>query len=245
MKKLPVALQLWSVRDDLAADFVGTINEVARIGYAGVELSGYGKLGAAAGKSALTAAGLRVAGLHVSASALRTEPERVLQEALLMETRHVVVSWWPPELFVSASAAESIGEELNQFGARLRAHGLQLSYHNHAHELKLFDGRPALDWILAAAEPRNLALELDVYWAHVGSVPPETLLRRHGDRVKLVHLKDETELGRGPVNFQPVFAAIDEIDSAEWLIVEQEKYHFSPLKSAEVCFEQMKHWGRA
>ena len=64
-------------------------------------------------------------------------------------------------------------------------------------------------------------------------------------RVPLVHLKDETELGSGPVDFAAIFAAMDEIGAAEWQIVEQEKYNFPPLESARRCFAQLRAWGRA
>lgn len=240
----PIALQLWSLKDDVARDFAGTVARVAEIGYTGVELAGYGNLDARGVRSALDAAGLKVAGMHVIAPVLRAEPERVLQEALLLGTKHITVPWWPPELFVSAAMAEKIGEELNAFGARVRAHGIQLSYHHHAHELQRFNGRTALDLILGAAEPRNLAGEFDVYWLQVGGVDPVRALRDYGARVKLVHLKDETELGSGPVNFDAVFAALDEIGSVDWQIVEQERFNHEPLESVRRCYEQLRAWGR-
>ena len=244
MKPIPIALQLWSVREDIARDFAGTVAEVARIGYAGVEGAGYGNLTAAEARSALASAGLRVAGLHAPIDALRADPDRVVAEARLLGTRHVVVPWWPPESFVSAAAVEKIGEELNEAGARLRASGLQLSYHNHAGEMRRFDGRTVFDWLLGASEPRNVTAEVDVYWVQFGGGDPARFLRDHGARVKLVHLKDETELGRGPVDFAGVFRAIDDIGAVDWLIVEQEQYHHAPLASVRLDFEQMRRWGR-
>ncbi|HVU22479.1 MAG TPA: sugar phosphate isomerase/epimerase [Opitutus sp.] len=242
---MPVALQLWSVRDDLKRDFGGTVREIARLGYAGVELAGYGNLDAAGAQAALASARLAVAGMHVGIAALRSDPDRVVAEARLFGTRHVIVPWWPAEEFVSRAAVEKIAEELNEIGARLRASGLQLSYHNHAGEFKLLEDRPVFDWLLGAAEPRNLTGELDVYWAHVAGYAPEKFLRDHGARVKLVHLKDEAEIGGGPVDFAAVFAAIDSIHAAEWLIVEQEKFTRPPLESVRLCLEQLRRWGRA
>jgi sugar phosphate isomerase/epimerase len=245
MKKIPLSLQLWSLRDDMRADFARTVGEVAKIGYEGVELAGYGNLDVTGVHAALTAAGLKVSGMHVGIGAIRSEPEKVIGDALLLGARHVTVPWWSPALFVSPAAAEQVGEELNAIGARFRAHGLQLSYHNHAGEFKLLDGRPAFDWILGAAEPRNLAAQVDVYWVQVGGYSPEKFLREQGARVPLVHLKDETELGLGPVDFDAVFAAVESVGAAEWYIVEQEKYNHPPLESIRRCFEQLKKWGKA
>lgn len=226
-------------------DFAGTVAEVARIGYAGVELAGFGTLTAREAKDALGAAGLRVAGMHVMIDALRNDPDKVVAEARLFGTHHVVIPWWPPQAFVSSAAVEKIAEELNEVGARLRASGLQLSYHNHAAEFATFGERPVFDWLLGAAEPRNLSAEVDVYWVQVGGGSPAKFLRDQGARVKLVHLKDETELGGGPVDFAEVFKAIDCIGSVEWLIVEQEKYNHPPLTAVRLCFEQLRRWDRA
>ena len=106
----------------------------------------------------------------------------------------------------------------------LREHGLRFSFHNHAVEMALHEGRTVFDWMLGAAQPRNLSAEPDVYWIHVGGQSPGKFLRAHGARCPLVHLKDETELGLGPVDFSAVFAATESIGAAEWYVVEQEKY---------------------
>jgi len=245
MKNIPVALQLYSVREDTRADFARTVAEVAKIGYRGVELAGYGNLDAARAKAALDSAGLEVAGMHAGIDALRRGLNDVVGDALLFGTRHVVCSWLPPALYVSAAAAQQIGEELNAIGSALRAFGLRFSFHNHAAEFKLIEGRPVFSWMLGAAEPRNLGAELDVYWAHVGGYPPARFLRDQGERVRLVHLKDEKELGLGPVNFADVFHALESIRTAEWYIVEQEEYSHAPLESMRRCFEQLKAWGKA
>jgi sugar phosphate isomerase/epimerase len=245
MKKIPVALQLWSVREDMKRDFAATVAEVAAIGYAGVELAGYGNLDAKGAKAALDAAGLKVAGMHVSYPTLSGDFTSVVSDALLFGTKHVVCSWWPPAHFVSAAACEQIGAQLDKVGAMLRPFGIRFGYHNHDHEFRLFDGRPAFDWILGASEPRNVFAEVDVFWVqHAGYSPPK-FIRDQGARIPLIHLKDSRELGTGPVNFEEIFAATDSVGAAEWFIVEQEEYNHVPIKSVRLCHEQLKAWGRA
>jgi sugar phosphate isomerase/epimerase len=244
-KKTPVALQLWSVRDDMKRDFAATVAAVAEIGYDGVELAGYGNLDAKGAKAAIDAAGLRVAGMHVSFPSVATDPTAVIGDALLLGAEHVACSWWPPAHFVSAVACEQIGEQLGRVGETLRGFGIRFGFHNHDSEFKIFDGRPAFDWILGAAEPRNLFAELDVYWVHHAGYKPAKFIRDHGSRIPLVHLKDAKELGKGPVDFDEIFAATDAVGAVEWFIVEQEEYSHAPIKSVRLCHEQMKAWGRA
>jgi sugar phosphate isomerase/epimerase len=245
MAKTPVALQLWSVREDAKRDFAATAAAVAEMGYDGVELAGYGNLDAKGAKSALDAAGLRVAGMHVGYASLRSDPKAVVADALILGARHVVCPSWPKEDFGSASACESIGEQLGQVGAALRPFGIRFGFHNHNVEFSIFEGRPAFDWILGATEPRNLFAELDVFWAQHAGYSPAKFIRAHGSRIPLLHLKDEKELGKGPVNFEEVFAATDSVGAVEWFIVEQEKYNYAPIKSVRLCLEQLEAWGRA
>ncbi|MET0262900.1 MAG: sugar phosphate isomerase/epimerase [Rariglobus sp.] len=245
MKKIPVSLQLWSLRDLTKTDFAGTMAEVAKIGYTGVETAGYGNLNVADAAKAIAAAGLKVSGQHVSLDALRNTPNQVISDALLLGTKHIICPWYPKDLLNTAAACQALGEELNAIGARLRAHGLEFHYHNHDFELKVVEGRRAFDWILDAAAPRNLLCEADVFWVHAGGKNPGEFIREQGRRIKLLHLKDEKEIGGGPVNFPEVFTAAESIGSVEWYVVEVEKYNHAPLESVRLSFEQLKTWGKA
>jgi sugar phosphate isomerase/epimerase len=244
MKKCPLALQLYSLREATKQDFAATVRAVSKIGYPGVELAGYGNLDAKAAKVALDAAGLQVAGLHVGIGDLRTDLNAVINEALLFGTRHVICASWPAIQFTSAGACQSIGEQLGSIGSNLRAYGLQFSFHNHGAELAVIDGRTVLDWMLSAAAPRDLTVEIDVHWVHQGGQSPAQMLRTLGTRCPLVHLKDDTELGLGPVNFAEVFDAIDSIGAIEWCVVEQETFLHAPLESIRLGYEQLQRWNR-
>lgn len=245
MKKIPVGLQLWSLHADCSRDFAATVAAVAEMGYSGVELAGYGNLDAKGVKAATMAAGLQIAGMHVRPESLLQNLHAIIDDALTLGTHEVVCAWWPPGRFVSAVACQELGEQLNRIGASLRAFGLRFSYHNHGDELKSVEGRPVFDWILRASEPRNLAAEVDVYWANFAGVSPAQYLRSVGSRCHLVHLKDESEIGRGPVKFSEVFAAVDAVGAAEWLIVEVDHHSVTPLESVRQSLEQLRQWGRA
>jgi sugar phosphate isomerase/epimerase len=245
MKKIPVSLQLWSLRDLTQTDFAGTVAEVAKIGYTGVETAGYGNLDASAAAKAIAAVGLKVSGQHVGIGALRSDLSKVAAEAHIVGTRNVICPYYQRELFNSGASCSQIGEELNEIGARLRGFGLQFHYHNHAFELDPVDGRRGFDWLLDAASPRNLLCQADVFWVHAGGKNPGEFIREQGRRITLLHLKDEKEIGGGPVNFTEVFSAAESIGSVEWYVVEVEQYNFAPLESVRRSLEQLKAWGKA
>ena len=241
---IPVALQLYSVREETQQDFARTVAAVAEMGYTGVELAGYGNLDARRASLALKDAGLLTASMHVGRDALRKHFRQVVDEAFLLGTSHVVCPFWPAEEFVSVGAVEQIGRELATFGERLREEALLFSFHNHASEFRPLEGRAIFSWMLGAVPPCNLSAELDVYWAHTANYAPERFLYEQGERVRLLHLKDEKVLGRGPVNFDSLFTAAEKIGSVEWYIVEQEVFDEPPLVSVRHGLEQLRRWGK-
>ncbi len=235
-----IALQLYSLREEIKADFTRTVDEVAQLGYTGVELVSYGNLDAASANTALRNAGLAVAGMHALRERLRHEFNRVVDEALLLGATEIVCPWWPPEEFITVGVVEQIGRELDEIGSRLHEHGLLLSYHNHRAECRRLEGRPILSWLMGAAAPRNLGLELDVYWAHVGEYEPSKFLYEQGDRVRLLHMKDEKVIGDGPVSFDVILEAVEKIGSVEWYIVEQETFDEAPITSVKRSLERLQ-----
>ncbi|RME70809.1 MAG: sugar phosphate isomerase/epimerase [Verrucomicrobia bacterium] len=245
MSQTPVALQLWSVREETARDFAATVQAVARMGYAGVETAGFGNLTSADAARAIADAGLQCAGMHVGIKTLRGDIDQVINDALAFGTKNIICPSWPRQQYLSGAACQQIGEELNRIGAHLRRFGLRFHFHNHDAELAIVDGRRVLDWILDAAEPRNLGCEADVYWLHKGGKAPAEFIREQGRRITLVHLKDEKEIGLGPVDFPPVFEALDAIGAVEWHVVEVEHYNHPPLESVQRSLEQLRAWGRA
>lgn len=245
MSKIPVSVQLWSVRDHVKNDFAGTVAALAKFGYQGVETAGYGNLNVNDAAAAIKGAGLQVSGMHVGFDALRTAPNTVISDALVLGSKNVVVSSFPKALLGTPAACAALGEELACFGRRLAAHGIQLHYHNHDFEFVKVEGRAVLERVLDAAAPAHLLCETDVYWVKVGGDDPASFIRRQGRRIRLVHLKDEKELGTGPVDFPSVFAALDSVGAVEWQVVEVEKYNHDPLESVRLSLEQLKKWGRA
>ncbi|MCF3650863.1 sugar phosphate isomerase/epimerase family protein [Synoicihabitans lomoniglobus] len=240
-----LSLQLYSLRDKTKEDFAATVSAVAQMGYAGVETAGFGNLDAAAGSAAIRDAGLEVSGMHVGIHLLRGEFNRVVDEALLCGTKNIICPFWPKAHFRTADACRRIGRDLNEIGARLRGLGFQFHYHNHDGEIALVEGRRVFDWMLDAAAPENLGCQADVYWVHVGGKDPAEFIREQGRRITLLHIKDEKEIGSGPVDFPAVFAAAESVDAAEWYVIEVEKYNHDPLESVRLSLEQMRTWGKA
>ena len=223
----PPALQLYTVREQLAADRAGVLNRVAGFGYTAVEP--FGILEDPAGLAAdLAAAGLAVCSVHATPAGEQAGPVAAAAAALGADT--VIVPYLPPGRFADLDGVRSVAAELNAMAARLADNGLRLGYHNHDHELAPVRGgpgaTPALE-VLAERLAPSVLLEVDTYWAAVGGQDVPALLRRLGGRVGYLHVKDGpvtkdgpmTAVGSGRMPIAEILAAAP----AAWRVVELDR----------------------
>lgn len=250
--RIPVALQLYTVREEAAKDWLGTLRRVAAMGYPAVELAGTGGLSAQDLRKALDDLGLRCSGSHIGLGELEGDLQGVLDYNLAIGNRYVVVPALPGNLRRSEAAYRDAARRLNAIGAACRERGLTLAYHNHNFEFQRFGGRLALDILYDETDPALVKGELDVFWVVHAGADPVAWLRDHPGRCPLVHLKDMApgpertfaEVGEGIIDFQPIFAAA-KATGAEWYVVEQDTCRRPSLESAELSLRHLQEWGIA
>jgi sugar phosphate isomerase/epimerase len=248
MATTPVALQLYTVRDETARDFAGTVRQVAEIGYPGVEFAGYGGLDAAAMKSLLDETGLQAASSHVGLDRLEADLDGEIEYCLAIGCSYLVLPWLAMDQR-SPEQLRALAPRLNEFGRRCHERGLTFGYHNHDFEFASSDGQYLLDMLLDATDPALVALELDGYWAAYAGVDPAAYLRKRRGRVPLVHLKDMaadrtfTEVGDGTLDLPAIFAAAEE-GGARWYIVENDRPAMPSLQSARRSLENLRQMGK-
>ncbi|MGQ9731549.1 MAG: sugar phosphate isomerase/epimerase family protein [Candidatus Zipacnadales bacterium] len=253
MHKIPVALQLYTVRDMTEKDFSGTVKQVAEIGYAGVEIAGHtGGMSPAELKTFLEDLGLGLAGSHIGLDQLENNLAQVIEDNLTLGNPWVVCPWMPEERRQTAEGWRTVAAELSEIGAKLKGAGLQLCYHNHSFEFQRFNGETGFDIFYAAADPECVKAQIDTYWVQHGGEDPAATIRRFAGRVPLVHLKDMTpgdnptftEVGNGILDFPAIFEA-SEAAGVQWYSVEQDICAGPSLESARQSLENLKRWGVA
>ena len=214
-----LSVQLYSIRDAVAADLPGALARLAEIGFTRVEpfdLSDPERL-----RDALAGAGLTAPSAHA-----RLDDERIFEAAATVGVETLIQPFTPPERWTSAAGVDGVAEELAAAAEAAGRHGLRVGYHNHQWELATrIEGRSALERL-----PPEVVLELDTYWAGVGGEDVPDLLARLGDRVRLLHLKDgpisedtsaQLPLGSGAM---PVAAVLEAATAAELAVLEFDDY---------------------
>lgn len=223
--RAPIAVQLYSLREEAGRDFAGVIERVGRIGYAGVELASLHGMAPAELRRRIADAGLEIASAHVQAP--RGEAAaRVLDEQDALGNRTLVVPFAAPDRFKTVDGIRAVAAELNESHANARARGMSLGYHNHFWEFEIaHGGKCAHELLFAELEPEIFA-EIDTYWARVGGRDPAKVVAELGPRARLLHLKDGpadgykspmTAVGEGTLDFPAIVAASDAV---KWHIVE-------------------------
>jgi sugar phosphate isomerase/epimerase len=206
----------------MITDRKAVLAQVAAFGYGAVEP--FNILSDTDGVRAdMAAAGLIACSVHATPSG--EQGEAVASAARTLGADTIIVPHVPPARFADADSVRDLARELNEFAAWTADHGLRLGYHNHDFELaSVLDGRPALE-VLADQLDDSVVLEVDTYWAAVGGQDVPSLLRRLGERVGYLHVKDgpvtkddpNTAVGAGRMPVAEVLAASP---SAQWHVVE-------------------------
>lgn len=252
MSSVPVALQLYTVRDEMSKDFQGTVRKVAQMGYAGVELAGTGGLEPQQMTDLLADNNLKPAGSHISLALFEGELDQVIAYNLAIGNKYLGVPALPNDMR-NPSGFRRAAAFMNDIGREIRDAGLALYYHNHAFEFEVMDGVRGIDILYGETDPDLVKLESDVYWVHYAGEDPAALIRAYAGRFPLVHLKDMVssgdertfaEVGEGLIDFAPIFAA-SEAQGVEWYIVEQDRWSRPSLESARLSLDNLRKWGKA
>ncbi len=247
MSNLPIAAQMYTVRDASAQDFPGTLKRVAELGFSGVELAGTFNMDTAALAQLLSDLELRCVSAHVPLSDLKYRLQQQIETYRALGATYLVCPWLAPDERGDEITYRELAKLLNRVGAECRANGLQLCYHHHDFELRKFASGSALDILLQETSPENLQLEADTYWLKYGGENPAAYISKWVGRVPLLHLKDMTrtspptfaEVGSGTLDWASIFKAA-ETGRTQWYIIEQDICPGDPFDSLRTSLENLQ-----
>jgi sugar phosphate isomerase/epimerase len=235
-----VGVQLYSLRDDARRDLERTLADIAAIGYRDVEMLGsFNNFGVppARLRQILDRNGLRAPSTHVSGNAL-DDLERQVEDAQTLGHQYIIVASLPISGRPTLDDYRRWADRLNESGQRALRRGVRIGFHNHANDHTPIDGTVPYDLLVERTDPSVVRLQLDTGNTAMAGRDPLEYLKRYGARYWLFHIKDvprlgatnDTELGKGVIDFRRLLASIDDIDE-KLLFVEQETYPGAPLES--------------
>jgi sugar phosphate isomerase/epimerase len=248
-KKIPIALQLYSLRDIIGKDVPGTLAAVAKMGYQGVEFAGYCGKKAEDLRKILDSCGLKCCGTHTGIDTLlgdnlkaTVELNRTLGNAFL------IVPWLGDKYMASAQAVQGTAKLLTELAAKVKPEGMHVGYHSHGGDFRKIDGETCWDRLFSSAGP-DVVMQLDVGNCLGGGGDPLAVLKKFPGRCLTIHIKEHggkqgAPIGEGTVPWKELFRICETTAGTQWYIVEQEAYASPPMDSVKQCLENLRKMGK-
>src|SRR5690606_14050624 len=253
MKRMNIGVQLYTLRDQLAEVFEGTLRHVAGLGYEGVEFFHYCDIPAARNKDLLVELGLVAIGCLIQ---LRSDYVYYQDETDYYITSIVsnnAIRPWLTEELRSVEAWQQHLVDLAAIGKACTEQGIELMYHNHDFEFSTrIDGQMVFEALFERVPAEDLKVEMDIGWVQFSGIDPVAYIQKYAGRLPLLHLKDylkesrdpektidTVELGEGDLPLEAIVKAASDAD-VEWIIVEQDSCTNPPLESVATSMNWLK-----
>ncbi len=258
MARIPIALELYSVRNELAADPPGTLKKVAEMGYQGVEFAGEPVGTPGEIKEWLEAAGLVCCGWHTAFQ--RVQPEALAETIALNKAignSRIIIPGLPGRYTGTKQGWLEAAEFFNELAEKLSAEGMKTGYHNHRVEFQRIHGE--IPWVILGENTRDdVILQIDTGNAYSGGGDPLDMLRRFPGRAETVHLKPysqkqgkadpsagyRTMIGEDDTPWEAIFEVCESSGGTQWYIVEYESDLYPPLTGVERCLAALRAMGK-
>jgi len=252
MKTLPVAFQLYSIREEANDDFIKAIQELKKMGYEGVELAGLYGYSPEQIRDILKEIGLVPISAHVPYEAFLEDLQGTIESYALIGCRYVAIPYLTEGNRYGTENFKEFMEQIPVIARACNEAGLGLLYHNHDFEFqKTAEGEYILDYMYRLQPKELLKVELDTCWAKYSGVDPVGYLGKYDKRCPVIHVKDYN--GAEPFEFRPLGYGVQNIPAileqavavgCEWIIAEQDGHtEHTGLEDARLSKEYLKTLG--
>jgi sugar phosphate isomerase/epimerase len=248
-RRIPIGLQLYSVRHACQEDLPKVLGAVAKMGYEAVEFAGYYGRSAAELRRLLDASGLKCCGTHLSLNTLTGDALKgTVEFNQTLGNKYLIVSSMPHSYLESVQTVKDTARTYNELAEKVKAHGMHIGYHAHGGDFKRIDGEFAWDIFFANTHP-DVVMQLDIGNCIGGGGDPIATLKKFPGRSATVHLKEhggppEAVVGEGDVDWKEVFRICETSGGTQWYIVEHERRAGDPLKNVARCLKNLRKMGK-
>ncbi|MGF6847798.1 sugar phosphate isomerase/epimerase [Chitinophaga sp. W3I9] len=273
VRKPVLGIQLYSIRDDMKKDPLGTLKQLAAMGYKNVEHAGYSQrkfygYSAKEFKKLLDDLGLLMPSGHTvmgkqhwdaAKNDFTDEWKYTVEDAAIVGQHYVISPWLDESLRKNYDDFKAYMDVFNKSGALCKKSGMKFGYHNHDFEFsQQLNGQKIFDLILQNTDPSLVAQQLDIgNMYHAGGIALD-IIKQYPGRFELMHVKDEiktdkgemggkyesTVLGKGIIPVKEVIDLGKKSGGTKHFIIEQESYQGqAPLDAVRDDLAVMKKWG--
>jgi sugar phosphate isomerase/epimerase len=252
---IPIGIQPYTVRNELAKDPEGTTRQLALMGYEAIEISiPFNGLDAAKVRALLKSLKMIAPAGSFGGAKNESEWARSIEAAKSLGAKYIGVSA-PQDWTKSLDGCKRTAERFNKLGEQSKKAGVTAIYHNHNWEYRLIGGVVAYDELLKQTDPKLVQMEIDIFWTTIAGKDPIDYFNRYPGRFPVWHLKDlkagfgpTTEqvagqpfapIGGGTINWKRIFSGAKKA-GLKYYFVEQDRWDTTPLESAKASCDFLK-----
>jgi sugar phosphate isomerase/epimerase len=251
--RMPLGVQLYTVRNRAETDLPGTLKKIRDIGYEEVETYGGSYTRPATElKYMIDQAGLRAPSGHFDYNSVLKQ----LAYAQQLGLQWIVCPMIPHAMWTLQGFHEA-AKQFNEFGKRAQDLGMRFAFHNHDYEFADYGaGKTGYQILVEESDPKLVFFELDCYWAVQAGHDPLRMLKRMGKRIRMLHLKDRkpgfavsynmgpssshfVPVGKGSIDWKPILEEGQKLDMAHYF-VEQDDTYGHPFKSIRESYKDLR-----
>ncbi|HKG70198.1 MAG TPA: sugar phosphate isomerase/epimerase [Segetibacter sp.] len=253
-KQEMLGIQLYSIRDDMKTDPLGSLKQLVAMGYKNVEHANYVDrkfygYSASEFKKVLDDLGLKMPSGHTVMSAKDWDENKkdftdkwkqTVEDAATVGQQYVVSPWLDESLRKNYDDLVRFLQLFNKCGELCKKSGMKFGYHNHNFEFMFsLNNKLVYDIILANTDPSLVAQQLDIGNMYGAGGRAEQIIAKHPDRFELLHVKDEikvdkkgemedgyesTVLGKGVIPVKQILDLAKKSGGTTQFVIEQESY---------------------
>lgn len=249
-RKIGIAVQLYSVREDCKKDLPAVLKAVSDMGYEGVEFAGYYERSAQDLRGMLDDLGLQVAGTHIGLDTLLGDNfAKTVEFNQILGNKFLIVPGLAKERTATKAAWLETATHFNSIAEKLKPYGMWTGYHNHHTEFTALEGELPWDIFFGNTTP-DVVMQVDTGNALHGGCNVVPFVSKYPGRALTVHLKEYSKtdnkalIGEGDVDWASAFKLCEGVGATQWYIVEQESYAFPPLECIAKCRQILRSLGR-
>jgi sugar phosphate isomerase/epimerase len=227
-KKIPVGLELWSVRTQCEKDLPPVLKAIGKMGYQAVELahSYYGR-DAATWRKLLDESGLKSCGMHMGLPALEGDQfAKTVEIHKTIGTPYLIIASLPADKAETLAALRETAKLFNKLAEQLKPHGMKIGYHCHGGDFKKVEGTTPWE-VLAENTSPDVIMQLDIGNCLGGGGDPIAMLKKFPGRSTSIHIKDYGGkpgfvFGEGTVKWEEVFQILETTGGTKQYVIEEE-----------------------
>ena len=254
----PIGVESYTYRNSFPKSVVATLDTIKALGITDMEAGTPKGITPEEFKKLCDERGIKISSTGSGYEQIVKDPMDAVNKAKALGASFVMVAWIPHEKanFNLENAKKAV-EDFNRVGKTLKENGLTFCYHNHGYEFHPYEDGTLFDYIVKNTNPQYVSFEMDILWAQHGGADPVALLKKYGNRFKLMHLKDlkkgikgdltggtpaenDVTLGDGQVNIPEILRLAKKAGVKHYYIEDESNHEYEQMPKSIAYLKGLK-----